>query len=317
MSQAPVYVGISACLVGQKVRYDGGHKANDFCQHQLAKHVEYLPLCPEVGIGMSVPSAPTIRLVGTPEDTRAVVQKTGEDVTDKLANFATVRTSQLDQLSGYILCAKSPSCGMERVRLYNEESNANRKEGMGIFAAKLRELYPALPMEEDGRLNDAALRENFVLRMYVYYEWKNLPQPLTKKDLYRFHARHKLLLLAHNQGVYRALGKELAQQDSLNGEFLINYIFRLMRALSKPAITSRVTRTYYSMCKAIFVKHIDSKQRTALAQLVVGLSPRNRTVSSTTYDDAALPLHVSPTHILQEQSYFQPYPDDLKLRYGL
>lgn len=314
MSQAPVYVGISACLVGQKVRYDGGHKANDFCQHQLAKHVEYLPLCPEVGIGMSVPR-PTIRLVGTPEDTRAVVQKTGEDVTDKLANFATVRTSQLDQLSGYILCAKSPSCGMERVRLYNEESNANRKEGMGIFAAKLRELYPALPMEEDGRLNDAALRENFVLRMYVYYEWKNLPQPLTKKDLYRFHARHKLLLLAHNQGVYRALGKELAQQDSLNDEFLTNYIFRLMRALSKPASRRDHTNVLQHV-QGYFRKHIDSKQRTALAQLVLdyrrGTEPLAAPLTMMRHY-----LSMFPDPYLQEQSYFQPYPDDLKLRYGL
>lgn len=314
MSQAPVYVGISACLVGQKVRYDGGHKANDFCQHQLAKHVEYLPLCPEVGIGMSVPR-PTIRLVGTPEDTRAVVQKTGEDVTDKLANFATVRTSQFDQLSGYILCAKSPSCGMERVRLYNEESNANRKEGMGIFAAKLRELYPALPMEEDGRLNDAALRENFVLRMYVYYEWKNLPQPLTKKDLYRFHARHKLLLLAHNQGVYRALGKELAQQDSLNGEFLTNYIFRLMRALSKPASRRDHTNVLQHV-QGYFRKHIDSKQRTALAQLVLdyrrGTEPLAAPLTMMRHY-----LYMFPDPYLQEQSYFQPYPDDLKLRYGL
>ncbi|RUO21756.1 YbgA family protein [Aliidiomarina haloalkalitolerans] len=314
MSQAPVYVGISACLVGKKVRYDGGHKANDFCQHQLAKHVEYLPLCPEVGIGMSVPR-PTIRLVGTPEDTRAVVQKTGEDVTDKLANFATVRTSQLDQLSGYILCAKSPSCGMERVRLYNEESNANRKEGMGIFAAKLRVLYPALPMEEDGRLNDAALRENFVLRMYVYYEWKNLPQPLTKKDLYRFHARHKLLLLAHNQGVYRALGKELAQQDLLSDEFLTNYIFRLMRALSKPASRRDHTNVLQHV-QGYFRKHIDSKQRTALAQLVLdyrrGTEPLAAPLTMMRHY-----LHMFPDLYLQEQSYFQPYPDDLKLRYGL
>lgn len=309
-----IYVGISACLLGQKVRYDGGHKSSDFCQQQLAKHVEYLPLCPEVGIGMSVPR-PTIRLVGDVQKPRAVVQKTGEDVTERLADFANAREQQLNKISGYILCAKSPSCGMERVRVYAQDSNANVKDGMGIFAQRLRAMFPALPMEEDGRLNDPLLRENFVLRLYVYYEWQKLPKPITKHELYQFHARHKLLLLAHNQPVYRQLGKTLAEVDTLTEAFTDDYLLRLMTALAKPASRRDHTNVLQHV-QGYFKQHLDSAGRTELAELILR------------YNDGQEPLAAPLTLIqhylkrfpdpyLQSQSYFQPYPDNLRLRYGL
>lgn len=309
-----VYVGISACLLGQKVRYDGGHKGSDFCQNQLGKHVEYLPLCPEVGIGMTVPR-PTIRLVGDVAQPRAVVPKTGEDVTQRLADFADVREQQLAKLSGYVLCAKSPSCGMERVRVYAEDSNMNVKDGTGIFAQRLKEMFPALPMEEDGRLNDPLLRENFVLRLYVYFEWQQLPKPITKHVLYQFHARHKLLLLAHNQPVYRALGKALAEQQQIDEEFTTSYIMQLMLGLSEPA--SRKDHTNVLQHVQGYFKHkLDSSERTELAELILR------------YNDGEEPLAAPltlinhylkrfPDEYLQSQSYFRPYPDNLRLRYGL
>lgn len=309
-----IYVGISACLVGQKVRYDGGHKGSDFCQNQLGKHVEYLPLCPEVGIGMSVPR-PTIRLVGDVTKPRAVVPKTGEDVTQRLADFADVREQQLAKLSGYILCAKSPSCGMERVRVYAEDSNMNVKDGTGIFAQRLKEMFPALPMEEDGRLNDPLLRENFVLRLYVYFEWQQLPKPISKHALYQFHARHKLLLLAHNQPVYRALGKSLAEQQQIDEGYTTSYILQLMLGLSAPASRKDHTNVLQHV-QGYFKQKLDSSERTELAELILR------------YNDGEEPLAAPltlinhylkrfPDEYLQSQSYFRPYPDNLRLRYGL
>ncbi len=309
-----IYVGVSACLLGQKVRYDGGHKASDFCQHELGRHVEYLPLCPEVGVGLSVPR-PTIRLIGDVENPRAVVQKTGEDLTSRLEQFANVRSEQLATLSGYVLCAKSPSCGMERVRVYEEDSNANVKQGMGIFAKRLQEMFPAMPMEEDGRLNDPLLRENFVLRLYVYAEWKQLAENMTKGILYTFHARHKLLLLAHNQAVYRELGRELGELDDVTQAFLDYYILRLMTALSKPASRKDHTNVLQHV-QGYFKQHIDSSSRVELADLILryhhGEEPLAAPLTLMSHY-----LKRFPDPYLESQSYFHPYPDDLRLRYGL
>lgn len=309
-----IYVGVSACLLGQKVRYDGGHKASDFCQHELGRHVEYLPLCPEVGVGLSVPR-PTIRLIGDVAKPKAVVQKTGEDLTQKLEDFATVRTAQLAKLSGYILCAKSPSCGMERVRVYEENSNANVKQGIGVFAKRLQELFPAMPMEEDGRLNDPELRENFVLRLYVYAEWKSLAENMNKGILYSFHARHKLLLLAHNQSVYRELGRELGELETLTDVFLESYILRLMKALSLPASRKDHTNVLQHV-QGYFKQHIDSSSRVELADLILryhhGQEPLAAPLTLMNHY-----LKRYPDAYLESQSYFQPYPDDLRLRYGL
>lgn len=309
-----IYVGVSACLLGQKVRYDGGHKASGFCQHELGRHVEYLPLCPEVGVGLSVPRA-TIRLIGDVSAPRAVVQKTREDLTEKLEDFASVRAEQLAKLSGYVLCAKSPSCGMERVRVYEENSNANVKQGVGIFAKRLQKMFPAMPMEEDGRLNDPELRENFVLRLYVYAEWKQLAENINKGILYAFHARHKLLLLAHNQAVYRELGRELGELDALSDEFLETYICRLMAALSLPATRKDHTNVLQHV-QGYFKQHIDSSSRTELADLILryhhGIEPLSAPLTLMNHY-----LKRYPDAYLESQSYFQPYPDDLRLRYGL
>ncbi|WP_194755542.1 YbgA family protein [Aliidiomarina indica] len=309
-----IFVGISACLLGQKVRYDGGHKASSFCQHDLGKHVEYLPLCPEVGIGMSVPR-PTIRLVGDADAPHAVVQKTGENVTSKLAEFARIRERQLRSLSGYVLCAKSPSCGMERVRVYDEDSNANKKEGVGIFAAELKRMFPALPMEEDGRLNDPLLRENFVLRLYVYHDWQSLPRPLTMKSIYDFHARHKLLLLAHDQPTYRRLGRELAETNDVTEAFTTYYIETLMHALSKPASRRDHTNVLQHV-QGYFSKELNDVQRQELTEIILQYRRGEEPLAAPlTLMNSYLRQY--PDAYLQSQSYFNPYPHDLKLRYGL
>ena len=163
-----IKVGISACLLGQEVRFDGGHKRSSFCERDLGAHFDYLPVCPEMAIGLGAPRA-AIRLVKRQGEVRAEASNGSFDVTDKLIAFSEQKARQLDFLSGYILCAKSPSCGMERVRIYGANNEGSAKEGVGLFAKALMEANPLLPVEEDGRLCDPILRENFVLRVFAYH----------------------------------------------------------------------------------------------------------------------------------------------------
>jgi len=319
---ASIKVGISACLLGDEVRYDGGHKRSHFCQDELGRHVEFVKLCPEVGIGMPVPR-PTIRLESSAEGVQAVVPKTGANVTADLVAFADRAKPKLNTISGYVLCAKSPSCGMERVKLYDPETGHARKEGMGIFAARLRELYPALPLEEDGRLNDPLLRENFVMRVFVYAEWQALtsneapaPTPApTKAQLTQFHARLKYLLLAHSQPVYRELGPWLAQLGTPTTADATHYIESVMTALSAPASKRNHTNVLQHI-QGYFKNQLTDQQRQELAELILA------------YHDDIEPLLAPltlirhylreyPNDYLAQQFYLAPYPRDLKLRYGL
>jgi uncharacterized protein YbgA (DUF1722 family)/uncharacterized protein YbbK (DUF523 family) len=309
-----IKVGISACLLGDEVRFDGGHKRSAFCADELIRHVEFVKLCPEVGIGMPVPR-PTIRLENHAGEVRAVVPKTGADVTEQLSQFADKAQPHLRQLSGYVLCAKSPSCGMERVKLYDPATGYAKKEAQGIFVRRLRELHPALPLEEDGRLNDAPLRENFVMRVFVYHAWQQLPRPLKKADVLAFHTELKLLLLAHNQQQYRALGRQLADQQQLNDSFAKQYIEGIMAALGQPATRANHTNVLQHI-QGYFSDHLNKDQKAELSTLIMD------------YHDGVQPLLAPltllrhylrefPNDYLQGQRYLNPYPADLKLRYAL
>ncbi|CAB0150106.1 hypothetical protein PSI9734_00672 [Pseudidiomarina piscicola] len=309
-----IKVGISACLLGDEVRFDGGHKRSAFCTDELGRHVQFVKLCPEVGIGMPVPR-PTIRLEQSPDGPRAIVPKTGEDVTERLIAFADRSQPHIEQISGYVLCAKSPSCGMERVKLYNPENGHARKEAQGIFAAQLQQRYPALPLEEDGRLNDPQLRENFVMRVFVYASWKSLPSPMSKADLLNFHTSLKLLLLAHNQQVYRELGRRVAKISEVDNATAKSYIESVMTALSAPATRANHTNVLQHI-QGYFKSHLNEAQREELTETILA------------YREGVEPLLVPLTllrHYLREypnaylsgQTYLNPYPKDLKLRYAL
>lgn len=309
-----IKVGISACLLGDEVRFDGGHKRSVFCANELGRHVEFVKLCPEVGIGMSVPR-PTIRLEAHDNGTRAVVPKTGEDVTERLIQFADRATPHLQHISGYVLCAKSPSCGMERVKLYDPETGHAQKEATGIFAAQLQQRYPALPLEEDGRLNDPLLRENFVMRIFVYAAWQALGAEPKKAAVLAFHTSLKLLLLAHNQQVYRSIGRALAEQQEMTTEFLRNYLETLMAALAKPATRANHTNVLQHI-QGYFSDHLSQDERAELSEAV--LAYRNGV------EPLLVPLtllrhyqRLFPNAYLAGQRYLNPYPNDLKLRYGL
>lgn len=167
--QSPILIGISACLLGEQVRFDGGHKRSAFCEQTLGPFVRYVPVCPEMAIGLGTPR-PAIRLVKRSSGIHIEASDGRFDVTEAMLAFSEQKVAEFSSLSGYILCAKSPSCGMERVRLYGEAGGA--KEGVGLYARALMQRWPLLPVEEDGRLNDPHLRENFVLRVFAYHDWQ-------------------------------------------------------------------------------------------------------------------------------------------------
>jgi len=185
LSQKP-RIGISACLLGQRVRHDGGHKRDLFVTEILSRFVEWVPVCPEVEAGMGVPRE-TVRLVGNPSHPRMVADRSGKDWSREMEAYSRKRLEKLSSmnLSGYILKKNSPSCGMERVKVYGK-GGAPKLKGRGLFARSLMTALPLLPVEEEGRLNDLALRENFIARVFAYHRWQNLlsgarsPRPLIK-----------------------------------------------------------------------------------------------------------------------------------------
>jgi len=227
-------IGISACLLGENVRFDGGHKRLAFAVEQLAPYVRFEAICPEMAIGLPTPR-PALRLVRQ-DDGVAMRFSNDEsiDVTEKMQSYAEKRIEPLGHLCGYILCAKSPSCGMERVRVYSANGKDGKKCGVGIYAAALMKRYPWLPVEEDGRLNDPVLRENFVERVFALYELNQLrASGLSRGKLMAFHSRYKLSLLAHSQPQYRELGRfvaGMAEWTSLE-DYFVEYRQRLMNLL--------------------------------------------------------------------------------------
>ena len=213
-----ISIGVSSCLLGLEVRHDGSHKRNRFITDILSEHFDFVPFCPEMAIGLGTPR-PAIRLIKKAGQVRLVDSKnSNNDYTELMQNTSAAYSKQLPDMSGYILKNKSPSCGMERVNLYNE-SGMPEKKGVGLFALQLMQTNPNLPIEEEGRLHDAAMRENFIERVYAYHRWQKMwQQGVTVASLMEFHKRHKLILLAHDEPAYRSLGKLVAASNKENLE---------------------------------------------------------------------------------------------------
>jgi uncharacterized protein YbgA (DUF1722 family)/uncharacterized protein YbbK (DUF523 family) len=206
-------IGVSSCLLGRKVRYDGEHKRDAFLADVLSPFVEWVPVCPELELGLGVPREP-IRLVGRPSAPRLVAERSGKDHTDPMRVFAEGRVAELEalDLSGFVLKKDSPSCGMERVQVHPLRGGPPRRVGRGAFAAVLIDRMPLLPVEEEGRLHDPALRESFVERVFAYTRWKETrARGSSRAHLVRFHTAHELALLAHSPAAYRSLGRLVAE----------------------------------------------------------------------------------------------------------
>jgi len=235
VSDAPIRIGVSACLLGQEVRYDGGHKRDPFLVETFGRYVEWVHVCPEVEIGLGTPRDP-IRLERAGRDVRLVNPKTGIDLTRKMRTYAARRLAALEDqdLCGYILKKDSPSCGLERVRVYDGQGVPSRN-GRGLFADALLRRCPNLPVEEEGRLNDPRIRENFVERVFAYRRLRSLfAGRWTIGDLARFHTAHKLQLLSHSPKAYATLGRLVARAKGMpRDRARAHYGAEFMKALSE------------------------------------------------------------------------------------
>ena len=310
----PIRLGVSSCVLGTKVRFDGGHKHSRFVTDVLGQWVSYVPVCPEVEAGLSIPR-PSMRLVKESSDTRLVAPKTGEDFTDTLTNFSRSKVNDLmiEGLDGFILKKGSPSCGMERIPIYRNGQPFTRSAS-GIFAKELMEKWPQLPIEEDGRLNDPVLRENFIERVFCRHRWRLLvSQGATRRRLVAFHTAHKLLLLSHNESACRRLGRLLASAGRIpDSELFQRYEEGFQQCLKTKSTVKR---------------HVNVLQH-ALGHFKTCLERRERHAIMSVIDDFSeglLPLivpvtvlrHVIHTHNVKwlvDQLYFSPHPKELMLR---
>lgn len=238
-------LGISACLLGQAVRYDGGHRRDPYCVDVLGGLVEWVPVCPEVEVGMPVPR-PAIRLVGRAAAPRLVVERSGEDWTDRMRAWAEARAEALAglDLSGFVLKEGSPSCGMGRVPVHGPRGGRPSRDGSGAFARVLQARLPLLPVEEEGRLHDPLLREGFIERVFAFARWKALlASGLTRGRLAEFHAAHALALQAHSPGGYRRLARLVAGAKGRPlAELAREYGARFMGSLAAVATRGRHQR---------------------------------------------------------------------------
>ncbi|SNY79151.1 2-thiouracil desulfurase family protein [Enterobacter sp. CC120223-11] len=311
-------VGISACLLGEKVRFDGGHKRLLFAVDELSPWVAFEAVCPEMAIGLPVPR-PALRMVKDEQGELHLRFSDGRegDLTEAMSDFTHKRIARFENLCGYIVCKNSPSCGMERVRIYDVDGKNNRKAGRGIYTQLLMQTFPWLPVEEDGRLQDPVLRENFVERIYALHELNALRERgLTRGELMAFHSRYKLLLLAHSQPLYRELGRfvaAMAEWPSLD-KFFVEYRLRLMTLMAHPATRRNHTNVLMHV-QGYFRKQLNSRQRQELANLIdkyrQGTQPLLAPVTLLKHYMAEF-----PDAYLAGQRYFDPWPEALRLRYG-
>ncbi len=308
-----IRIGISSCLLGQKVRFDGNHTQDHFISSTLGEVFDFVPVCPEVGIGMGVPR-PTIRLVGPADAPRAIgVKDTSIDVTDKLVQYGKRTASKLGDLSGYIFKSKSPSCGMERVKLFNGTGSSS-KQGVGLYAREIMRAHPLLPVEEEGRLGDPLLRDNFLECVFIYHHWQQLNQQrLTPKALVGFHTRHKLAVMAHGTEYYRALGRLIAEAGARPiRELADEYITVLMDALRHRATARRHTNVLMHIMGYLKTQlSRDDKQE--LLELIeeyrLGRLPRIVPITLLKHH-----FRNHPNDYMAGQSYLNPDLMELKLR---
>lgn len=312
--RTPIRIGISACLLGEEVRFDGGHKRDSFLIDTLGPHVEFVPVCPEVEMGLGTPRE-TLRLVRQGSSLRMITTRTSIDHTDAMNRWASTRLDGLDHedLSGYVLKKDSPSCGMERVKTYSE-GESPRRDGRGLFAAALMERMPLLPVEEEGRLSDPLLRENFIERVFAHRRLQDLFRTRwTVGSLVAFHTAHKMSLLAHSTTAYNELGRMVASaRGTPRARLREKYSSLFMHTLKAPATRARHTNVLQHMAGHL-KKLIDDTSRTELAACI------------DEYRRALVPLVVPFTLIrhhvrlhrvkyLEGQVYLEPHPSELMLR---
>ncbi|CAH0530150.1 YbgA family protein [Vibrio hippocampi] len=317
MENQQIKVGISSCLLGEKVRFDSGHKQSSYVNKELRDYFTFVSVCPEVGMGLPVPR-PTIRLISDKERIALVETKDADkDYTDGMMRFTTQRVAELqdEQLCGYIVCAKSPSCGMERVKVYGNGHAST--DGVGLYTQHLMQQMPWLPVEEDGRLNDPVLKENFISRVYglkdFYSAMDGAPTP---GKVVAFHSRYKLTLMAHSPTAYKELGRLVARQNEYEPDTFYNeYRLGLMSALKCRASRKNVTNVLMHI-QGYFKRSLNQNEKAELAKVIddyrTGLLPILAPLTLLKHY-----LNAYPDDYLLQQQFLQPHPQDMRLRYGL
>jgi uncharacterized protein YbgA (DUF1722 family)/uncharacterized protein YbbK (DUF523 family) len=309
-----IKIGVSACLLGEEVRFDGGHKHDRYLTGVLGRFVSYVPVCPEVECGMGIPRE-TLRLVGDPEQPRLVTTRTGIDHTERMKKWAAERLDRLEKedLCGFVFKKDSPSSGMVRVKVYNEKGMPEKK-GSGIFARAFMDRFPLIPTEEEGRLNDMGLRENFLEQVFTLKRWRQVASARRRLGaLVDFHTRHKLLFLSHSQKHYREMGRLVAGGKKLPAKRLYDEYERLMLETLRLRTTVKKHLNVLSHLMGYFKKDLTADEKKELLELFEEFRKEN------------LPLIVPVTLInhyvrkyrqpyLEKQFYLNPHPLDLKLR---
>jgi uncharacterized protein YbgA (DUF1722 family)/uncharacterized protein YbbK (DUF523 family) len=309
-----IRLGISTCLLGENVRYNGGHSLDRFLRDTLGKYVEYVPVCPEVECGFGIPRE-TLRLVGDPKHPRLMTTHTGVDHTDRMESWARMRVVELENknLCGFIFKSDSPSSGMERVKVYDEKG-VPRKVGVGVFARIFMERFPLIPVEEDGRLHDPILRENFIDRIFTYRRYRESTEGKNRiGNLVDFHTRCKLLLMAHSPKHLQRMGNLIANAKKLPMMDLFkDYEKLLMETMAlKPSTAKHTNVLHHAM--GYFKKTLSADEKQELLEII------------DEYRKGLIPLIVPVTLLshyvrkygepyLKEQTYLNSHPLELQLR---
>lgn len=314
MTATPLLLGISRCLLGDEVRFDGGHKRDSFLTDLLGRYVEWVPVCPEVEAGLGTPRE-AMRLVGDARHPRLLTIKTGRDQTEAVEAMTAGRLPDLEalDLSGYVFKKDSPSCGIERVRLYNRHGMPSRR-GIGLFARAFMERFPLIPVEEEGRLCDPLLRENFIERVFCYRRLRGLLQNgVTTHDLVRFHTIHKYLLLSHSPQQYRLLGRLMAEgRRSRPKDLAFRYGELFMKALAMKATVRKHVNVLHHLL-GYFKDRLGRQEKAELLDVIEdyhrGLTP------------LLVPLTMIKHYVrlfgvayVGDQVYLNPHPKELMLR---
>jgi uncharacterized protein YbgA (DUF1722 family)/uncharacterized protein YbbK (DUF523 family) len=314
MMTAPLRLGISRCLLGDEVRFDGGHKRDNFLTDMLGSYVKWVSVCPEVEAGLGTPRE-AMRLIGDPQNPRLVTIKSGRDHTRALETLTKDRIEELEDLdlSGYVFKKGSPSCGIERVRVYNEDGMPSRN-GVGLFARAFIEQFPLIPVEEEGRLCDSTLRENFIERVFCYRRWQDLVQSgVTRQALVEFHTIHKYLLLAHHPQQCEALGRLVGQAERHPPkELALRYGDLFMKALAvKGTVRKHVNVLQHIL--GYFKERLSASEKAELLT-VIGDYHRGLTPLIVPLTLIKHYVRIFDVSYIREQVYLNPHPKELMLR---
>jgi uncharacterized protein YbgA (DUF1722 family)/uncharacterized protein YbbK (DUF523 family) len=309
-----IRLGISTCLLGESVRYDGGHKLDHFLAETLGQYVEYVPVCPEVECGMPIPRE-SMHLEGDTETPRLITSQTRTDKTSQMMSWVKRRVVELEKenLMGFIFKSNSPSSGMERVKIYSEKGMVS-KRGVGIFARAFMEHFPLLPVEDEGRLHDPTLRENFIERVFVLARWREIVDAKSsRRSLVEFHTRHKLLILSHSMRHYQEMGRLVARAKQIPlQELCAEYQKLLMEGLRLKATSKKNANVLMHMA-GYFKDQLTPEEKAELLDIIEQ------------YRTELIPLIVPATLLnhyvrkygqkyLADQFYLHPHPIELRLR---